>query len=206
MSHSHAPGSPDHPPGHPHDQRGPSAETGAEASVAEAAGEATGCTGCLAPAAAFLRHDHSLCSEDVLARADALVAVSGVRLTPVRRRVLEILLEQHRAMGAYDVLKRLGAEGFGNQPPVAYRALEFLVEQGLVHRIRRLNAFAACMHPGEDHAPAFLICRVCNSVAEAPAAPVRMALETAAQSVGFRVERSTIEALGICPACQSEAA
>ncbi len=83
-------------------------------------------------------------------------------------------------MGAYDVLQRLAAEGFGNQPPVAYRALDFLVEQGLAHRITRLNAFAACMHPGEDHAPVFLICRQCNHVAEAPAAPVRAALDDAA--------------------------
>ena len=95
----------------------------------------------------------------------------GVRLTPVRRRVLEILLEEHRALGAYDVLQRLAAEGFGNQPPVAYRALDFLVEQGLAHRIRRLNAFTACMHPGEAHAPAFLICRACDAVAEAARRP-----------------------------------
>jgi Fur family transcriptional regulator, zinc uptake regulator len=67
------------------------------------------------------------------------------------------------------VLRRLAAEGFGNQPPVAYRALEFLVEHGLAHRIQRLNAFTACMHPGEAHAPAFLICRTCSTVAEADA-------------------------------------
>jgi hypothetical protein len=66
-----------------------------------------------------------------------LAVARGVRLTPVRRRVLEILLEEHKAMGAYDVLTRLAAEGFGNQPPVAYRALEFLEDQGFAHRIRR---------------------------------------------------------------------
>ncbi|VDC28647.1 Fur family transcriptional regulator [Pseudogemmobacter humi] len=163
------------------------------------------CPGCADPGAAFLRHDHAHCARDVLERADALVAASGARLTPVRRRVLEILLEEHRAMGAYDVLKRLAEEGFGNQPPVAYRALEFLVEQGLAHRIRRLNAFAACMHPGEAHAPAFLICRLCNTVAEAPAAPVRAALDAAAAELGFLIERSTVEALGLCPACRADA-
>ncbi|MBT9247011.1 transcriptional repressor [Gemmobacter fulvus] len=154
---------------------------------------------------AFHQHDHAHCSGDVLARAEALTTANGARLTPVRRRVLEILLEAHRAMGAYDVLQRLAAEGFGNQPPVAYRALEFLVDQGLAHRIRRLNAFTACMHPGEDHAPAFLICRLCDAVAEAPAAPVRAALETAAESLGFTVERANIEALGLCPACTATA-
>jgi len=164
------------------------------------------CPGCAAaPQVAFARHDHSTCADDVLARGEALALAQGVKLTPVRRRVLEILLEEHRALGAYDVLQRLAAEGFGNQPPVAYRALDFLVENGLAHRIRRLNAFAACMHPGEAHAPAFLICRQCNHVAEAPAAPVRAALDKAAGALGFVIERSNIEALGLCPACQGAA-
>lgn len=160
------------------------------------------CPGCEAPDLAFAAHDHAHCSADALSRAEALVAEKGLRLTPVRRRVLEILLEEHRALGAYDVLTRLAAEGLGNQPPVAYRALDFLEEQGFAHRIRRLNAFTACMHPGEAHQPAFLICRGCNVVAEAPAAPVMAALQQAAGQSGFVIERSTIEALGLCPSCQ----
>jgi Fur family zinc uptake transcriptional regulator len=155
---------------------------------------------------AFALHDHAHCAGDMMARAEALARDKGLRLTPVRRRTLEILLEAHRALGAYDVLNRLSAEGYGNQPPVAYRALEFLVEQGLAHRIRRLNAFTACMHPGEAHAPAFLICRLCDAVAEAPAAPVRAALDSAAADLGFVIERSNFEALGLCPACQTGAA
>lgn len=155
---------------------------------------------------AFAPHDHAHCAGDVLARAEVQVAKAGVRLTPVRRRVLEILLEAHRALGAYDVLQRLAAEGFGNQPPVAYRALDFLVENGLAHRIRRLNAFTACMHPGEAHSPAFLICRLCDAVAEAPAASVQDALDRAAADLGFAIERSNIEALGLCPACTGLAA
>lgn len=152
---------------------------------------------------AFAPHDHSHCTGAGLAWAEDLVAAKGVRLTPVRRRVLEILLEAHRAMGAYDVLQRLAADGFGNQPPVAYRALEFLVENGLAHRIRRLNAFTACRHPGQDHSPAFLICRLCDAVAEAPADPVRAAMDAAAARLGFAIERSNLEASGLCPACQT---
>lgn len=164
------------------------------------------CPGCAAPDLAFAQHDHGHCTADALARADALMAAKGARLTPVRRRVLEILLETHRAMGAYDVLTRLAAEGFGNQPPVAYRALDFLEDHGLAHRIRRLNAFTACMHPGEAHAPAFLICSRCNMVAEAPVAEVITALEQAAKNRGFQIERSTLEAIGLCPTCQKAAA
>ena len=160
------------------------------------------CAGCADPGAAFAQHDHGHCAADVLARAEDLAAAQGARFTPVRRRTLEILLEDHRALGAYDVLQRLAAEGYGHQPPVAYRALEFLVEQGFAHRVRRLNAFAACMHPGEDHAPAFLICRGCNAVAEAAAGPARAALDAAADALGFSIERSNIEALGLCPICQ----
>jgi Fur family zinc uptake transcriptional regulator len=159
-----------------------------------------------APPAAFAAHDHTDCATGVLQRAEAAAAAQGLRLTPVRRRALQILLEAHRAMGAYDVLERLAAEGFGRQPPVAYRALDFLVEHGLAHRIRWLNAFMACMHPGEAHAPVFLICRACDLVAEAPGAAVRSALDAAAGGVGFGVERATVEALGLCPACREAAA
>ena len=153
----------------------------------------------------FQHHDHSHCAGDNLARAEALMAARGARLTPVRKRVLEILLEAHKALGAYDVLQRLAAEGYGNQPPVAYRALDFLVEQGLAHRIQRLNAFTACMHAGEAHAPAFLICDRCATVAEAPVAPIRAALEATAAEMGFAVDRVSLEATGLCPACREAA-
>ena len=157
-------------------------------------------------ALAFLRHDHSRCAASALAAAEARAEAGGLRLTPVRRRTLEILLEAHRAMGAYEVLDRLAAEGFGRQPPVAYRALDFLVEHGLAHRVQRLNAYVACLHPGQAHAPVFLICRDCGVVAEAPGARVRAALEAGAAETGFAVERASVEALGLCPRCRSAGA
>ncbi|SEW23139.1 Fur family transcriptional regulator, zinc uptake regulator [Aliiroseovarius sediminilitoris] len=158
------------------------------------------------PSCAFHSHDHAACTHDVLTRAENLCRESGARLTPVRKRVLEILLEEHRAMGAYDVLDRLSVEGFGSQPPVAYRALEFLVEQGFVHRIRRLNAFAACTSPGDSHAPVFFICKACKAVAEVPGQSVRDEVDRIASALGFAVERTNIEALGLCPTCSAEAA
>ncbi|WP_185968487.1 Fur family transcriptional regulator [Paracoccus sp. M683] len=134
-----------------------------------------------------------------------LARQQGVRLTPVRLRTLEILLETHQAMGAYEVLERLAAEGFGSQPPVAYRALDFLVQHGLAHRVQRLNAFAACLTPGHDHAPAFLICRSCNKVAEADVPAIRDAVGQAAGDSGFSVERMTVEVLGLCDRCAAGA-
>lgn len=154
------------------------------------------------PGLAFQHHDHSTCAAEALTRAEELTSARGLRLTPVRRRTLEILLERHRAMGAYEVLDRLADEGFGKQPPVAYRALEFLIEQGLAHRIRRLNAFAACAHPGEAHSPVFLICSGCDAVAEAPGARVFETLRMAAQEADFAIDRASVEVVGLCPACK----
>lgn len=153
----------------------------------------------------FADHDHEACASQILEQAILQSESEGVRLTPVRRRALEILLESHRAMGAYEVLERLSADGFGNQPPVAYRALDFLVENGLAHRVQRLNAYAACLSPGRDHAPVFLICRACEKVAEADAPELRQALRRLGESSGFQVERATVEALGLCNACAAEA-
>ena len=154
----------------------------------------------------FHAHDHAHCAASVLSRAEAQARAEGVRLTPVRRRVLEILLESHRAMGAYDVLERLAAEGFGKQPPVAYRALDFLVEHGFAHRVRRLNAYAACLSEQRDHSPAFLICRSCEQVVEAESSALRAAVHDLGADSGFAVERSTIELLGLCAHCAEAAA
>lgn len=153
----------------------------------------------------FGHHDHAMCVASSLAAAEDQCTRNGLRLTPVRRKVLELLLEKHRALGAYAILDLLRDAGFGSQPPVAYRALDFLTEHGFVHKIERLNAFVACMHPGEDHSPAFMICRKCETVAEAHATPAKRALGAAARDAGFQIERTVVEAEGICPSCADHA-
>src|SRR6056297_3578399 len=153
----------------------------------------------------FDTHDHASCISAGLAAADGHCQAAGLRFTPVRRKALEILLQEHRALGAYEMLDRLRDAGFGSQPPVAYRALEFLVANGFAHKIERLNAFIACAHPGATHSPAFMICRSCQSVAEAQSTPARGALGDAARATGFRIERTVVEAEGICPACADKA-
>lgn len=154
----------------------------------------------------FQHHDHSACVADALACAEARCAEGGLRLTPVRRKVLEILLQEHRALGAYAILDRLREAGFGSQPPVAYRALDFLVEHGFVHKVERLNAFVACAHPGQSHSPAFMICRLCDAVAETRSAPGKDALADAARAAGFQIERAVVEAEGLCTSCAEKAA
>ncbi len=152
----------------------------------------------------FEQHDHKACVAQGLAEAEARCAAEGLRLTPVRRKVLELLLAEHRALGAYAILDLLRDAGFGSQPPVAYRALDFLVAHGFVHKIERLNAFVACAHPGQAHAPAFMICRLCDAVAEAQSPPAKGALGVAARATGFRIEKTVVEAEGVCPSCAEE--
>ncbi len=151
----------------------------------------------------FEQHDHASCIADGVASAAAYCTDHGLQFTPQRRRVLEILLQEHRALGAYDILDQLRADGLAAQPPIAYRALDFLVTHGFAHKIERLNAFAACAHIGERHSPAFLVCRTCRAVAEAAAGPIREALGEAATDAGFTFERAVIEAEGLCPSCQN---
>ena len=150
----------------------------------------------------FDTHDHGACRSGGLESVAQYCAERKLKLTPVRRRVLELLLEEHRALGAYDILDRLRQDGFGSQPPVAYRALDFLTAHGFAHKIERLNAFTACSHPGESHAPVFLICRVCKYVAEGVAEPARGNLNRIAAETGFLIERTVTEAEGVCPNCQ----
>ncbi len=153
----------------------------------------------------FEEHDHKACVSQALSAAEARCAAEGLRLTPVRRKVLELLLREHRALGAYAILDLLREAGFGSQPPVAYRALDFLAENGFVHKIERLNAFVACTHPEERHSPAFMICRLCDAVAEAQSSSAKGGLGAAAQAAGFHIEKTVVEAEGVCPACAEKA-
>jgi len=150
----------------------------------------------------FENHNHSHCIADGIQAAEAYCADHKLRFTPVRRRVYEILLEEHSALGAYEILDRLRENDRKAQPPVAYRALEFLRENGFVHKIERLNAFIACAHPAERHKPAFLICRECDTVAETHAELSEGQLGKAAKEAGFEIEKTVVEAIGVCPSCK----
>jgi Fur family zinc uptake transcriptional regulator len=130
----------------------------------------------------------------------------GLRLTPARAFALEALLESHRATTAYELLDRMRAAGHGGQPPVAYRALEFLVANGFAHRIERLGAYVACTGEADRHPAAFLVCRGCRAVAETALAPPGPELAATAAAAGFRLERIVVEAEGLCAGCRGEAA
>ncbi len=148
-------------------------------------------------------HDHDACVDDAMAQAEALCRARGARLTPVRRRVLELVWNGHNPRGAYDILNDLATDGRRPAPLTVYRALEFLVEQGLVHRLESLNAFIGCPHPGGRHASQFLVCERCGTATEISDPAVTAAISRSAEALGFQVDRPMVEVTGICPKCQS---
>jgi Fur family zinc uptake transcriptional regulator len=141
-----------------------------------------------------------------LDRAAALCEHRGAKLTELRRQVLALVLEAGRPVGAYDLLDRLRTQRRGAAPPTVYRALDFLMEHGLIHRVERLSAYIGCpVHDHRGHAAQFLICRQCGAVAELEDASVRAALEQAAGRLGFAINGVTIEAEGLCEVCAPKA-
>jgi Fur family zinc uptake transcriptional regulator len=149
-------------------------------------------------------HDHARCAADAIGHAEALCAERGQRLTPMRRQVLEVLVTSHKPLGAYDIMDRLAGTGPRPAPITVYRALDFLMENGLVHRLASRNAFLACIHNHDSGAlVAFLICERCGAVGEAPASAVGDSIAAAAKSAAFVPQRSVIEITGICSHCRS---
>lgn len=147
------------------------------------------------------KHDHRSCIDEALIRAGELCGRRGARLTEVRRRVLELVWNSHRPVGAYDILEQLQRDGRSAAPPTVYRALEFLMEHGLVHRIESLNAFVGCPRPDKQHVSQFLICTDCRNVAEIADPAIGSAVSKSAAAAGFVVNRLTIEMQGLCPSC-----
>ena len=147
-------------------------------------------------------HDHGHCASAAIAHAEKLCAARAQRLTPMRRQVLEALLASHKPLGAYEIMERL-KQAVRPAPISVYRALEFLRDNGLVHRIESRNAFVACVH---DHAGSdpmvFLICERCGAVGEAASLAVAQTLKSAARAAGFTRKSPVIEIGGVCNHCR----
>jgi Fur family zinc uptake transcriptional regulator len=149
-------------------------------------------------------HDHAHCESAGLAHAEAICAARKERLTPIRRSVLEALLASHAPLGAYELIDRLAEAGGRPAPITIYRALDFLREQGLVHRIESQNAFIACVHNHDSGDPVvFLICEKCGAVGEAASAQVAETIKTASRAAGFTPRTPVIEIFGICNHCKA---
>ena len=161
-------------------------------------------------------HDvHYFTAKDVDKRLNAAkeqCRANGVRFTPLRQQIYELILQANKPVGAYDLItqlqqKRLSAEGDKETvknvaPPTVYRSLEFLLSEGLIHQLTSINAYVPCCHPRAQHTAAFLICEDCQRVQECSSLPVQEMMSFAQQDVGFIVARSVIELSGRCQACQ----
>ncbi len=150
--------------------------------------------------------DHARCVESALARAEALCAARGERLTPLRRSVLELVWSSHEPRGAYEILELLRAARGPVAPPTVYRALDFLRAQRLIHRIESRNAFIGCPKAGKSHSGQFLICSECGIAQELDEPRIAGLLDRAAARHGFQVAERTVELIGRCGACQARKA
>ncbi|MBN9043700.1 MAG: transcriptional repressor [Rhizobiales bacterium 62-47] len=156
------------------------------------------------PAFPAPNHDHGRCTTDAMTHAEKVCRERKQKFTPIRRQVLQALLSSHRPLGAYEVIDALAEHMARPAPITVYRALDFLIENGLVHRIESRNAFLACAH---DHDAAsmvaFLICEHCGSVGEIAAAPATQSLNDAVRMTGFTPKLSVVEITGTCAHCHA---
>ena len=150
------------------------------------------------------KRDKQSKSAAVIAAADRLCAERGVRLTPLRRRVLEIIADSAQPLGAYAILDYLRAEGHQGAPPTAYRALNFLLENGFIHRIASRNVYVSCDHPDDPHWSQFLICEDCGKVIEIDNPAVGKSIIGRAKQHGFKITDQIVEARGRCEPCSAD--
>ncbi|OAI05691.1 Fur family transcriptional regulator [Methylomonas methanica] len=146
-------------------------------------------------------HDHNVCIHKAISVAEQLCLTRGVQLTPIRHKILELIWNSHKAVKAYDLLDQIRPVNDAAKPSTVYRALDFLLEQGLIHRVESLNAFVGCHCSGTQHDQLLLICTACHTVQERAAPSVLSALSKELGDAGFVPQRKTIEIHGLCKTC-----
>lgn len=147
-------------------------------------------------------HDHRRCINAALDRAKELCETQNLRLTPARESVLRLLWASHRPLGAYQLQDQLAKiSGKSIAPPTIYRAVEFLLKVGLIHRIASLNAYIGCPFPGSEHSNLFLICTDCGCVAEVADKGINGQLSDISEKTNFTLQDQSLELYGLCPNC-----
>ncbi len=149
-------------------------------------------------------HNHNQCVNVALSTAQSLCNQRGVLLTTIRYQVLSLIWESHKAVKAYELLDRLRPLQAAAKPATIYRALDFLIEQGLIHRVESLNAFVGCRCSDQQHEQLLFICKLCEQVDERPATDVMTALLDESKQAGFLVHSKAIEIHGICANCSTK--
>lgn len=149
---------------------------------------------------------HSVCHiAEHLAQVEQHCRAQGVRLTPLRREVLSLILAAQKPIGAYDLLAQLGSDTRPAAPPTVYRSLDFLMEHGFIHRLASINAYLSCCHPAHRHQSVFLICTACQRTDELSVASLLQPLQVLTTQQQFQAQQSLIEISGLCKNCQVQA-
>lgn len=146
-------------------------------------------------------HDHTACIDKAIRQAERLCTERGAQLTPIRHKILELIWESHQAVKAYDLLERIKPFNVSAKPATVYRALDFLIEQKLIHRVESMNAFIGCNRLESKHDLLLLICESCHEIEERPAIKVMDSLTHELSSAGFTPHRQSIEIHGVCRRC-----
>lgn len=148
------------------------------------------------------RHEHSRCVSSAMRDAEKVCKKRGVNLTPIRRQVLEIVWQGHQPVKAYEIIENFGSTSHPTAPPTVYRALDFLMENGLVHRIESQNAFVGCSLSTGDHKASFFICTSCQQATEINSQSLETSFEKLARENAFQIKHKTVEIYGLCANCK----
>ena len=146
-------------------------------------------------------HDHAHCTADLISRAEQICAKRGTRLTEQRKDVLASVAESHSAVGAYEIIERMATGGVRPAPITIYRALDFLLEHDLVHKIESRNAYVACSGSHANNQPTLLICDKCGIVDEVIEPATNSSLQSTAATKHFAINKTVIELSGTCNQC-----
>ena len=147
-------------------------------------------------------HHHVHSGDAFVAQVERACEARGLRLTPLRASALRLIADAGRPLKAYELLDRMKATHEGAAPPTVYRALDFLLENGFIHKLSSINAFVACHHPGaERHAVPFLICDRCQAAVELEDDRIVQLLDERARALGFTPRAQTLEVHGVCARC-----
>ena len=144
---------------------------------------------------------HKSCIKEALIEAKTICDQRGVKLTKLRETVLKLIWKNHCYVKAYDLLDDLKKIDSSAKPPTIYRSLEFLLENGFIHKIQSLNAFVGCSHPNEHNECYFLICKECQNIEECHSENINEFVQFTSSNNNFSANKVTLEISGICQEC-----
>ena len=150
------------------------------------------------------KHSHKQCIKEALRHAEQVCLTHKCRLTPIRRGVLQIIWESHKPIKAYSILAQLSSDDFLEKPPTVYRALQFLLDNHLIHRIESQNAYIGCNASYKHLGSKFFICDECNEVEELAEPAINKALRDAGKRQGLSPSLINIEIHGTCAQCSQQ--